>query len=312
MDEQRYRAAEAAVWDHWGVVPDERWVRLPSTGTRVRVLEAGHGAPTLLVHGAAIAGTSWADLVSRLAARGDAKPRRCIVIDRPGCGLSEPLPTPPGLDGLPAHAASLLVEVLDELDVGRADLVSTSMGGYFALRTAAAHPERVGRIAHLGWSLGSPPVTLPLIMRLAGAPGIGRLMARAPVPVAAVRSMLRQVGLGAAIDAGRIPEVGLRWNAALQNHTETRVHEYRHAGGAPLREQMEALDLPPDELARIVAPTTFIFGTGDPFGTPATMQALADGVADGRLIVLEGAGHAVWLDDLERVSALVTAALDGA
>lgn len=144
MDEARYRAAERALWTHWGVQPRERWVPRGTGSGRVRVLEVGQGPPLAFLHGVAVAGSSWADLASRLL------DHRCLVIDRPGCGLSDPLARPPGLEGLPALADSLLVEVLDGLEVERAHVVANSMGGYFALRAAAAHPDRVARQGEAG------------------------------------------------------------------------------------------------------------------------------------------------------------------
>lgn len=300
MNEDRYRRAEAAVWAHWGVTPVERWVDVD--GARVRLQEVGDpdGPPVLFVHGSAIAGTSWADLASRMPAF------RCLVLDRPGCGLSEPLPGGVGLDGLPEHASSLLVAVLDGLGVDQAHVVATSMGGYFALRTALAHPHRVDRMALLSWVMGARPTRLPLVMRLAAIPRVGGLMARLPVSTAMVRSMLRQIGLGAALDAGRIPDVGIAWNAALQNHTDTRVHEYALASGEPLARQIERLSLSPAELARISAPTCVVFGTDDPMGTLDAMRVLVDGLADASLEVWDGAGHAVWLDRLDEAAEVVT------
>lgn len=299
MDEARYRAAEAAVWRHWGVTPVEHWV--DATGTRVRVLEVGdpEGPPVLFVHGGAIAGTSWADLASQLPEF------RCLVLDRPGCGLSEPLPQQLDLASLPAHAAELLVEVLDGLDLPSAHLVATSMGGIFALRTALVHPERVERMVLLSWVMGARPTELPLIMRLAATPWLGRRMARLPVSQRMVRSMLRQIGLGNALDAGRIPDVGIAWNAALQNHTDTRRNEFGIAGDTPMSEQVASFALTPEELAQISIPTRIVFGTADPMGTAASMQDLAEGMPNAELEIWEGAGHAVWLDQLDRATAVV-------
>lgn len=299
MDEARYRAAERALWAHWGVEPRERWVPSGAGSARVRVLEVGDGAPVTFLHGASVAGSSWTDLASRL---GD---HRCLLIDRPGCGLSDPPAIAPGLFGLPALADSLLIDVLDGLGVDRAHVVATSMGGYFALRAAAAHPERVASITQLGWCLGAPVEQLPLAMRLAGAPGVGWLAARLPVSQRAVAMVLRQVGLAGALDGGRIPQVALAWNAALQNHTDTRIHEYRLAAGAGLQEQITALAIPADVLARVRVPVAVAFGTNDPFGTPESMRTLAESLPRGRIEVWSGAGHAPWIDDLDRAVTLV-------
>lgn len=299
MDAGRYRLAEAAVWEHWGAAPTEHWVEVD--GARVRVQEVGDpaGPPVLFVHGGSIAGTCWADLASSLPAF------RCLVLDRPGCGLSQPLPDPPGIDGLPDHAARLLVGVLDGLDVPRTHLVATSMGGYFALRTALVHPTRVDRMVLLSWVMGARPTDLTPMMRVATRPWLGRLMAAIPVPRAAIRPMLRQAGLGEALDAGRIPEVGISWNAALMNHTDTRRNEFALVGGQPLPRQFERLALSPEELSSITAPTRAVIGTADPMGTPEAMRDLTDGLADAELEQWEGAGHAVWVDQLERAAAVM-------
>lgn len=308
MDEKRYRGVEHALWDHWDVAPIEHWVQFGTPGPRLRVLEVGdgHAPPVLFVHGAAVAGSCWVDLASRL------RDHRCLLLDRPGCGLSEPIRPAPSLPGLGDLADELLAAVLDGLGVARADLVTNSMGGLFGLRTAAAHSARVRSITHFGWSLGSPVNELPLIMRVATHRLLTPLAARLPASRASVRAMLRSTGLADAIDTGRLPAVGIDWNVALQNHTDTRRHEFALGNGAGLREQMAAMELGPDTLAAIVAPTRIVFGTGDPFGTVPSMQALADGLPHGRLEVWEGAGHAAWLDDLDRAEKVVREQLTAA
>lgn len=308
MDETRYRAAEQALWDHWNVAPVEHWVQFGTSGPRLRVLEVGdgHGSPVLFVHGATVAGSCWVDLASRL------RDHRCLLLDRPGCGLSEPIRPAPSLPGVADLADELLAVVLDRLGVTRADLVTNSMGGLFGLRTAAAHPAQVRSITHFGWSLGAPVNDLPLIMRVATHRLLTPVAARLPASRASVRAMLRSTGLTGAVDTGRLPAVGIDWNVALQNHTDTRRHEFALGNGAGLREQMAALELEEGTLAAIAVPVRIVFGTADPFGTVPSMQALADRLSHGRLEVWEGAGHAPWLDDLDRAEQVVREQLTAA
>ncbi len=54
----------------------------------MRVLEVGEGVPVLFVHGASSGGSSWAPLVACLSGF------RCILLDRPGFGLSPRLNEP--------------------------------------------------------------------------------------------------------------------------------------------------------------------------------------------------------------------------
>lgn len=303
MDEAIYREAEAAWWRAVGGAPTEHLLILDRPHVQVRVQAVGEGPPVLFVHGAATAGACFADLAAALPEY------RCLLLDRPGCGLSEPVVPPPGLEGLPDLADALVVSVLDALRIDRAHVVSTSMGGYFALRAAAAHPDRIARVVNLGWSLGAPVAHLPAVMRMAGAPVLSRAMARVPITRGMARAMLRRVGLAAAIDAGRLPDAGIDWNVALANHTATRRNEYELARGASLARTMATLELSPDLLSRVGSPVLVLFGGDDPFGTTATMQGLVDHMPDARLEVLHGAGHAVWVDDLHGVVGRVTAFL---
>lgn len=303
MDEARYRQAEAAWWRSLGATPTDRLMILDRPHVQVRLQEVGEGPPVLFLHGVATSGACFADLAVGLPEF------RSLLLDRPGCGLSEPLAPPPGVEGLPALADQLVIAVLDALGLERAHLVSTSMGGYFALRAAAAHPDRIGRIVHLGWSLGSPVAHLPLVMRLASARLVSRWMSRTRVTPRVARSVLRRTGMAGAIDRGLVPDEAISWNVALANHTDTRRHEYELARGAPLRRMLTELELPAAELGSVRAPVLVLLGTEDPFGTPATMGALVDRLPDGRLELMQGAGHAVWLDDLDGVAGRIAAFL---
>lgn len=291
-DEARYRAAERRFWEVEGADPEECWLDLPRTGSRVRVQVVGDGPPVLFVHGVGNSGTSWAPLVARLTGF------RCLVLDRPGCGLSDPLEGRfDDVAGFVPFAESLLVEVLDGLGVERAHLVATSLGGYHALRTAAAHPRRVRGVAELGWTVGAPIARTPIVMRLGGVRGIARLMSRMPVSARVVRSMLGQIGLRDALDAGRVPEELVDWWRVQLNHTDTMRNEVE--AGPPimqLRGLNDSVLLADDVLGRVQAPVWFRWGVDDPFGGPEVASTFVARVPNGELDLVPG-GHAVWIDD---------------
>ena len=148
---ERFREAERRLWQAAGLSPQERRVRLRS-GETVRIQEVGEGDPVLFVHGAANAGTSWLHLMAALEGF------RCIALDRPGCGLSEPIAAGPlrDMNAVEAYADTLVRDVLDALDLPRAHVVATSYGGYFAFRGAAAHPDRIRRVVEFSWPMGAP------------------------------------------------------------------------------------------------------------------------------------------------------------
>ena len=175
MNEARYRDAESRMWSHVGVQPTERWLDLEVTGTRVRALEAGVGTPVVFLHGGNVGAWSWAPLVAEL------QDFRCIVLDRPGCGLSPALTTSfDDVAHLQSFADAFVVDVLAALGLAQADVVAISYGGYFALRAAAAHPERVRRVVEMSWPIGAPMGRMPAVMRMTGIRSLGLLMARLP------------------------------------------------------------------------------------------------------------------------------------
>ena len=165
MTTARHRQVEQRLWRSLGLTPVEERLTLRRTGAAVRVQQVGDGPVVLFVHGATTAGASWAPLVARLHGY------RRIVIDRPGCGLSPPLPARFGdVDALEAFADAFIVDVLDALGVESASVVATSFGGYIALRSAAAHPTRIGPVIELGWPVGAPIAHIPAMMRIAAIP----------------------------------------------------------------------------------------------------------------------------------------------
>jgi 2-hydroxy-6-oxonona-2,4-dienedioate hydrolase len=285
-----------------GATPTERRLALDRTGVAVRVQEVGTGPPVLFVHGASNSGASWAGLVARLDGF------RCILLDRPGCGLSEPVAARfDDVAALGAFAESVLVDVLDGLELARAHVVSTSFGGYLALRTAAAHPQRVDRLVHFGWTVGAPVGPVPLVMRVASMPGLGRLMARVPPTERAVRALFRRIGLRQAMDGGRVPDEIIATYLALLRDTDTMRNELR-AGPRiiTLRGMADDVLLPDSVLSAVEAPAFFLWGDEDPFGGADVARAFVARLPDASLELVPGAGHAVWIDDPDRAAAAVT------
>ena len=134
MNETRYRDAELRVWKSFGLVPTDRQLLLERTNTSIRVQNVGSGPPVILIHGSSNSGTSWAPLVAGL------REFRCVIVDRPGCGLSEPLNTTfDDIARFEAFADGFVADILDSLELDRAGVVTTSFGSYLGLRSAAAH-----------------------------------------------------------------------------------------------------------------------------------------------------------------------------
>ena len=295
-DVARFVEAERALWEHLGVAPVERRVRLASGG-QVRIQEVGDGPPFVLIHGASIAGTSWATLAAALDGV------RCVLVDRPGCGLSDPIDGGPlrDLTSVEAYADRLLGQLLDALELDTAAIGATSYGGFFAFRGAAAAPERVSRIVEYSWLVGAPSEGAPLSARIGGIPGLRSAMTRLPMTRGMVATALRQFGLGRAIDSGAFDDHMLDWAHALLRHTDTMANDVRSSPQVftPVRGQNLDVLFDDDLLASLTMPILLLWGEDDPNGGAAVAREFAPRLPDADLVVVPGAEHAPWLDDLE-------------
>lgn len=299
MTEAQYREAEAVLWASEGLTPREHWVRLATTGTRVRVQEVGDGDPVLFVHGGPNAGSTWVPMAPHVPGR------RLLLVDRPGAGLSEPYRMHP--TNLPAFADRFTADVLDGLGIDRADVVASSFGSWVAMRGAAAHPDRVRGMVHLGCPAFVPGFRTIGMMRVLASP-LRHVIFRLPPSERASNMTLRAIGHGASLDAGTLAPALAPWYTALQAHTDTYVNEATMiaACAGPLRGFDRRLQLDAEALAAVVAPVRLVWGADDTFGDERVGAALRDALPNADLVVLPGSGHLPWLDDPARVGSLVT------
>jgi pimeloyl-ACP methyl ester carboxylesterase len=297
---ERYRRAEQALWDHHGLKPRERFIDLDSPAVRIRVLEVGSGEPVLFVHGTVGLG-AWPALVRELPGF------RCLILERPGWGLSSPL----NFSNHPYKTvvADVLRNVLDSLSIDRAHVAGGSIGNVWALRLAQQHPTRVGRVVLLGGSPLVPQAQVPGIIRLLASP-IGALMVRLPDKPARVRSILRQAGHGASLDAGQIPDAFVDWRVALGRETDSMRHERDMVraivSGRAFRPGLTFDDA---ELAAILQTTLYVFGTADHVGTVDVWRRATGLLPQGELRLVDGAGHMPWLDDPNRIASDISSFL---
>lgn len=288
----RYRRAERELWlSAAGALPSERYVRLPRLGARVRLLEHGAGPTLLFVHGGPSAASKWAPLVGRLPGF------RCVLLDRPGCGLSEPPPRPPR--AVRPYVAQLLADTLDALGAPPAAIVASSFGSFAALAFAAAHPARALPTVHLGCPALIPGARVPLPLLLPCLPGLGPLLRRlTPASLEASRRAFRVMGHPEATVSGEAMTPFFAWYTALTRDTPTRAADQRLFGRVRPADALSRA-----ELARLQAPASFFWGEHDPFGGPAVAAALAAAMPGAALELLPHGGHLPWLDAPERAAA---------
>ncbi len=300
MHLERYHEAEAALFADAGVEPAEHWVGLASTGTTVRVLEVGDGPPAVFFTGGPMAAATWSYVVASMSAEGV----RCLLVERPGTGLSEPLPSVRDVGAFPRYLTELTRDVLDGLGLEHAALVGSSLGGSVALRSAAAFPDRVDEVVLVGCPAFVPGWCEPRFFNLLRTPILGRLLLSAPVTGASVRLGLRQMGHSRSLAAGNITGPMLAWERAWQRDTDTMRNDAAMIGRLGTRRGGfdDSLELDADDLAAVKAPCLILSGTEDPVGAGPVAHRLASLLPHAHVEMVDGAGHLPWLDDPARIA----------
>ncbi|HEY4025887.1 MAG TPA: alpha/beta hydrolase [Candidatus Dormibacteraeota bacterium] len=275
-----------------------RMVRAQDRWTHV--IEAGGGRPVVLVHGGDSLAGSWLPLMSRLR-----DGFHMFAPDRPGCGLTRwPLPRDVTLRD---HATGFLLSMLDSLGLSRVNLVGSSMGGYWALAFALAHPERVQRLALLGAPSGSAPRPR-LHERVIALPGIGGIVHAAMWPSS--RTAVRKRLARRVAHPERLPEplVDLLDAGVRLRGMERAALRLRRAAvpalGAPrltraLRDDLRGLRFP------------VLLAWGQYERCPVRWgEELCGLLPDACLEVVPDAGHLGWLDEPDATASLLGEFLD--
>ena len=297
---ERYRAAESLLWAEAGWEPDEQWVDFREG--RIRVLSSGTGEPVVCVHGGPNAGSTWSRLAGLLSDR-----FRVIVMDRPGCGLSDPLSMPADMppDEWWQVMGDMVGAVVDGCADGPAHVVASSYGGACALALASASQQRVERLVLQG-TPALDGMKAPMNMRMLGAGPIGRFIARQKATRGSTRMTFRQIGHKRLVASGWPQGADLEWGLAMMNDTDTMRNEVDLIQrAATWRGFRKGWLLDPGALGSVKARTLWIAGDSEPFASAEMLQAWSSAIPDSRLVVRPGCGHLPWMDEPEGNAAMV-------
>jgi 2-hydroxy-6-oxo-octa-2,4-dienoate hydrolase len=239
-------------------------------GIKTNVVEAGNGAPVVLVHGSGPGVTGYANW--RLTMPVLAQRFRVIVPDMVGFGYTE---RPPDLRCDVDTWADQVVGVLDALGLERASVVGNSFGGAIALRLAARRPERVDRLVLMG-SVGVPfPITA----------GLDAVWGYQP----SVANMRRIMDLFAH-DPGLISDelAEMRYRASTQPGFQ---ESYAALFPAPRQRWVDAMVTPDEQIRALPHETLVVHGREDRIIPLATSLRLTELIERSQLHVFGRCGH---------------------
>ena len=139
-------------------------------GVRVRYVEAGAGAPLVLLHGLTSSKVAWRENIEPLAER-----HHVYAVDLPGHGDSDRI----GVNYDSAFIVGLMREFVLGLGHERVAMAGISLGGAVSLYTALEHPEIVSKLALIG--SGALGREIAMVIRLASLPIVGEFMLGGPI-----------------------------------------------------------------------------------------------------------------------------------
>ena len=238
------------------------------TVTAVRL--GGRPGLPLLVLGPSLgtsATTLWSAAAERLA-----RDFQVVAWDLPGHGTNRaPVEGPVTVAGLAADVLDLVDSLVDDLTPAPFHYAGDSVGGAVGLQLLLDAPQRVSSATLLctGARIGEREGWLERVetVRASGTPAL--------VPASAERWF----GPGF---LDREPDRGSALLHALRDADD--------AGYVAVCGALAEFDVR-DRLAEIKTPVLAVAGSADAVTPPSGLEAIATGVADGRLVVLDGVGH---------------------
>jgi 2-hydroxy-6-oxonona-2,4-dienedioate hydrolase len=253
-------------------------------GFKLHYLEAGRGAPIVLLHGLGGDGSRWAPNIDPLA-----RDFHVFALDQIGFGESDK----PLANYHTGMLAEFLVGFLKAVGVPKASLVGNSMGAGVALYTAVKFPQIVDRLV------------------LADGGGYRAANARAAAPPSEDARHRRQIQNSVTRDETREffrilfhdkslvtdtmvdDQLAMRLRSAF---TITRIQESGEKGLGSLTEA---------EVRAVKAPTLIVWGKYDELANPAGADRLEQAIAGSRKVIVDNCGHMPQLEKADEFNRLV-------
>jgi len=241
-----------------------------ANGIKTNYLEAGTGDPAVLIHGSGPGVTSYANW--RLVPPALAENFRVVAPDMVGFGFSE---RPANIEYGIQTWADQVVGLMDTLELPKAHLVGNSFGGAIALRIAAQHPDRVGKLVLMG-SMGVPfPITK----------GLERVWGYEP-SFENMRKGLDVFAYSRDLVNDELAEV--RYRASIQPGFQ---ESFAAMFPAPRQRWVEAMCTPEDEIRQLPHRTLIVHGREDQVIPAQTSLRLMELIDNADLRVFSHCGH---------------------
>lgn len=264
----------------------------------LRYHEAGEGPPLLLLHGSGPGVTGWRNFRGNLPVF--AEHFRCLILEFPGFGVSDPTDEHPMV-----AAAGAVIRFLDGLGLQQVDVIGNSMGGFVGTQVALQNPDRIGRLVTIG-GIGTN------IFSPAPGEGINLLMEFTEQPT---REALIQWLHSMVYDPRLVTEelIEERWAQATDPDTlQSARRMYGRAATAARNKAMAKSTTPPlwAMLHRLKAKTLITWGRDDRVSPVDMALVPMRTIRDVEVHIFPNCGHWVMIEQKEAWESVVLAFLN--
>jgi len=235
---------------------------------------------------------------------------RILLFDKAGVGLSDPVPRVRTLD----DRAAEIEAVMDAAGFERAALLGVSEGGPASILLAATRPERTRALILTGTTSYSPTEGWdylecdPAELRARWTSELGEEYAPSTEQIARIQEF------GHAVQSGWGSGEALKCLlSSVRSMRQLGMLERMCASPGMARATMESafrLDARPI-LPTITVPTLVVHARDDPGVPVQSGRYLADHIPGARMVELDGADHAPWFNDPDRMATEIEEFLTG-
>ena len=265
----------------------------------------GEGEPLLLIEGLGYSSWMWFSQIPAFS-----REYKVIVFDNRGVGNTDKPDSEYTIETMADDAAGLL----KALGLDSAHVLGVSMGGFIAQELALKYPDMVRSLVLVSTSfggVGSMPRGSNLwntFIKLWGLmPDVLEFSNKGSVPLPLINSI------------GLTPKEKIRYGLSLaftpeyfKNHAEEidRIVDWRLSNPQPpyawKRQFMAGINFDAtDRVSQIKAPTLVVTGSEDRVTPPERSKRLAEEIPNSRLIILEGTGHLLSIEQAEEFNEIV-------
>ncbi len=253
-------------------------------GFKLHYLEAGRGAPVVLLHGLGGDASRWAPNIDPLA-----KDFHVFALDQIGFGDSDK----PLANYHTGMLAEFLVGFLKAVGVPKASLVGNSMGAGVALYAAAKFPQVVDGIvlADGGGFRASAPGS--------AAPPSPEAIHRRQIQNSVTREETREFFRILFHDKTLVTDKMVDDQLAMRLRSAFTITKIQEAGEKGLGALTEA------DVRGVKAPTLIVWGKYDELANPAGADRLERTIPGSRRVMIDNCGHMPQLEKAQEFNALV-------